>query len=145
MLTRYRHDIVNIAMSTISKKHRELDIPHHRLAKMEYFYSWKERLLYGNWNRHVCHKGKYAADRPSRSTRVDLRRKQRCCSQPYLKLSGIHLTKIILKTWLLINMSSIYRYAKLNWDANCFSLAESKDCMNSASYECRNMSARRGA
>ena len=27
MLTRYRHDIVNIAMSTISKKHRELDIP----------------------------------------------------------------------------------------------------------------------
>ena len=29
MLTQYRHDIVNIAMSTISKKHRELDIPRH--------------------------------------------------------------------------------------------------------------------
>ena len=26
-------------------------------------------------------------------------------------------------------------YVKLNWDANGFWLAESKDCMNSASYE----------
>ena len=39
----------------------------------------------------------------------------------------------------------MYLYVKLNWDANFFFPAESKDCMNSASYEYRNMSARRGA
>ena len=37
--------------------------------------------------------------------------------------------------------SSMYLYVKLNWDANRFLPAESKDCMNSASYEYRNMSA----
>ena len=42
-------------------------------------------------------------------------------------------------------MSSMYRYVKLNWDANCFFPVESKDRMNSASYEYRNMSARIGA
>ena len=31
--------------------------------------------------------------------------------------------------------SSMYLYVKLNWDANRFLPAESKDCMNSASYE----------
>ena len=41
--------------------------------------------------------------------------------------------------------SSMYLYVKLNWDANRFLPAESKDCMNPASYEYRNMSARRGA
>ena len=41
--------------------------------------------------------------------------------------------------------SSMYLYVKLNWDANRFWPAESKDCMNSASYEYRNMSASRGA
>ena len=41
--------------------------------------------------------------------------------------------------------SSMYLYVKLNWDASRFLPAESKDCMNSASYEYRNMSARRGA
>ena len=41
--------------------------------------------------------------------------------------------------------SSMYLYVKLNWDANRFLPIESKDCMNSASYEYRNMSARRGA
>ena len=40
---------------------------------------------------------------------------------------------------------SLYLYVKLNWDANRFLPAESKDCMNSASYEYRNMSARRRA
>ena len=40
--------------------------------------------------------------------------------------------------------SSMYLYVKLNWDANRFLPAESKDCMNNASYEYRNMSARRG-
>ena len=41
--------------------------------------------------------------------------------------------------------SSMYLYVKLNWDANRYLPAESNDCMNSASYEYRNMSARRGA
>ena len=36
--------------------------------------------------------------------------------------------------------SSMYLYVKLNWDANRFLPAESKECMNSASYEYRNMS-----
>ena len=31
--------------------------------------------------------------------------------------------------------SSMYLYVKLNWDANRFLPAESKDCMNSASYK----------
>ena len=63
-----------------------------------------------------------------------------------LKLSGIHLTEIILKSGLLIdNASSMYLYVKLNWDANFFFPVQSKYCMNSASYGYRNMSARRGA
>ena len=47
---------------------------------MEYCYSGRESLWYGCWNRHVCRKGKCAADRHSRSTEVDPSSKQRCCS-----------------------------------------------------------------
>ena len=47
---------------------------------MEYCYSGTETLWYGSWNRHVCRKGKCAADRHSRSTGVNPSRKQRCCS-----------------------------------------------------------------
>ena len=47
---------------------------------MEYCYSGTESLWYGSWNRHVCRKGKCAADRHSRSTGVNPSRKQRCCS-----------------------------------------------------------------
>ena len=43
------------------------------------------------------------------------------------------------------NTSSIYLYVKLNWDANRFLPAGSKDCMNSASCDYRNMTARGGA
>ena len=39
----------------------------------------------------------------------------------------------------------MYLYVKLNLDANRFLSVESKDCMNSALYEYRNMLARRGA
>ena len=56
------------------------EIKHHRLAKMEYCYSGTESLWYGSWNRHVCRRGKFAADRHSRSIGVDQSRKQRCCS-----------------------------------------------------------------
>ena len=38
---------------------------------MEYCYSGTESLWYGSWNRHVCRKGKCAADRYSRSTGVN--------------------------------------------------------------------------
>ena len=47
---------------------------------MEYCYSGTESLWYGSWNRHVCRKGKCAADLTSRSTGVNPSRKQRCCS-----------------------------------------------------------------
>ena len=47
---------------------------------MEYCYSGTESLWYGMWNRHVCRKGKCAADRHSRSIGVNPSRKQRCCS-----------------------------------------------------------------
>ena len=43
------------------------------------------------------------------------------------------------------NTYSMYLYVKLNWDANRCRPIESNDCMNSASYEYSNMSARRGA
>ena len=36
------------------------------------------------------------------------------------------------------NASSMYPYMKLNCDANRFLPTESKDCMNSSSYEYRN-------
>ena len=39
----------------------------------------------------------------------------------------------------------MYLYVKMNRDANCFLSDESKDCINSVSYEQRNMSARIGA
>ena len=39
----------------------------------------------------------------------------------------------------------MFLYVKLNWDVNHFLPVESKDCMNSASYEYRNISASRGA
>ena len=44
---------------------------------MKYCYSGTESLWYGSWNRHVCRKGKFAADR---STGVNPSRKQSCCS-----------------------------------------------------------------
>ena len=45
------------------------------------------------------------------------------------KLRRIHLTEIILKVWVINdNTSSMYLYVKLNWDANRFLPAESKDC-----------------
>ena len=47
---------------------------------MECCFAGTESLWYGSWNRHVCRKGKCAADRPFRSTGVNPSRKQRCCS-----------------------------------------------------------------
>ena len=119
------------------------------MAKVEYCYSGTESLWYGSWNRHVCRKGKCAADRHSRSTGVNPSRKQRCCSPSCLWSQAQRDTSDQdnsqnLGYWLTIR----HRYiciAKLNWDANFFFPVESKDCMNSASYEYRNMSARRGA
>ena len=44
---------------------------------MEYCYSGTENLWYGSWNRHVCRKGKCAADRHPRSTGINPSWKQR--------------------------------------------------------------------
>ena len=41
-----------------------------------------------SWNRHVCRKGKCTAVGPSRSTGVNLSRKQRCCFPSYLLSQG---------------------------------------------------------
>ena len=116
---------------------------------MEYCYSGTESLWYGSWNRHVCQKGKYAADRHSRSTGVNQSKKQRCCSPSCLWSQAQRDTfdpdiSQSLGYWLTIR----HRYICMwSWTEMLifFFPVESKDCMNSASYEYRNMSARRGA
>ena len=92
---------------------------------MEYCHSGKESLWCGSWNRHLCRKGKCAADRHSRSTGVNPSRKQRCYSPSCLWSQAQRDTS--------------------DPDATFFFPVESKYCMNSASYEYRNMLARRGA
>ena len=67
----------------------------------------------------------------------------------YLKLSGLHLTKIIFKNlnyWLTIFTSSMYRYVKLNWDANRTFLSSREQILYEFCFVwVQNMSARRGA
>ena len=116
---------------------------------MEYCYSGTESLWYGSWNRHVCRKGKYTADRHSRSTRVNPSRKQRCCSPSSLWSQPQRDTfdpdsSQNLGNWLTIRHRWICMWS---WtEMLLFYLpVESKDCINSASYGYRNMSARRGA
>ena len=99
------------------------------------------KVLYGSWNRHVCRKGKFAADRPFRSTGVNPSRKHRCCS---LSCIGSQVQRDTsdpdnsqnLGYWLIIRHQCICMWS---WTE-----VESKDCMKSASYEYRKMSARRG-
>ena len=116
---------------------------------MEYCYSGTESLWYGSWNRHVCRKGKCAADRHSRSTGVNPSRKQRCCSPSWLWSQAQRDTcdpdnSQSLGYWLTIRHRCICMWS---WTDMLFFFfpVESKDCMNSASYEYRNVSARRGA
>ena len=59
---------------------------------MEYCYSGTESLWYGSWNRHVCRKGKFAADRHSRSTGVNPSRKQRI----YCRIYFLHFYSTLL-------------------------------------------------
>ena len=117
------------------------------LAKIEYCYSGKENLWYGSWNPHVCRKGKCAADCPSRSTGVDPRRKQRSCSPPCLLFQdqrdtsdkdnsqnrdfSLAIRHRFIDMWSWMEMVAV----AFQWRA---------DCMNSTSYEYRNMSSRRG-
>ena len=115
---------------------------------MEYCYSGTESLWYGSWNRHVCRKGKCAADRHSRSTGVNPSRKQRCCSPSCLWSQAQRDTfdqdhSHSPGYWLTIRHRCICMWS---WTEMLFFFpVESKYCMNSASYEYRNMSARRGA
>ena len=107
-----------------------------------------ESLWYGSWNRHVCRKGKCAADRPSRSTGVNPSRKQICCSPSCLWSQAQQDTSEVdhsqnLDYWLAERHRCIYMWS---WtEIPTFFPAESKNCMNSASCEYRNMSVRRGA
>ena len=116
---------------------------------MEYCYSGTESLWYGSWNRHVCRKGKFAAARRSRSTGVNPSRKQRCCSLSCLWSQAQRDTfdpdnSQSLGYWLTIRHQCICIWS-LTEMLIFFFPVESKDCMNSASYEFRNISARRGA
>ena len=66
-------------------------------------------LWYGNWNLHVCHERKYEVDRASRSTEENPGKKQKWCSMSCLwfKFNGIHLTKVILKLWVVYGQKII--------------------------------------
>ena len=123
------------------------EIKRHRLAEMENYYSGTKSLWYGSWNRHVCRIGKCSADRYSRSTGVNPSRKQRCCSPSCLWSQAQRDTSYPdnfqkLGYWLTIRHRCMW-----SWTEMLIFLfqVESKDCINSASYEYRNMSARRGA
>ena len=104
---------------------------------MEYCYSGIGNVWYESWNRHVCRKGKCAADRPFRSTGVTQSRKQRFCS-PSCLLTQIILKRLTIRHWCIC----IWNWTEM---LSFFFPVESKDCMNSASFEYRNMSTRRGA
>ena len=106
------------------------------------FVIWKlksSRLLY---------KGKCEADLPYRLTWANPSKKQKYFS-PLCLWSQAQRDKVRDNSqslgYKIDNTSSIYLYAKLNWDATRFLPAESKDCMNCASYDYSNMSARSGA
>ena len=112
---------------------------------MEYCYSGTEIFWYGSWNRHVCRKGKCAANRHSRKTGVNPSRKQRCCSPSCLWSQAQWDTfdpdnSQSQGYWLTIRHRCICMWS---WTEMLFFLVSSKDCMNSASFEYRNMSARR--
>ena len=47
---------------------------------MEYYYSGTESLWCGNWNHLVCRRSKCEVDHPSKSTVVNLGKKQTWCS-----------------------------------------------------------------
>ena len=116
---------------------------------MEYCFSGTESLWYGSWNRHVCRKRKCAADRHSRSTGWNPSMKQRCCSPSCLWSQAQRDTydpfnSQSLGYWLTIRHRCICMWS---WTEILifFFPVESKDCMNSASYDYSNMSTRKGA
>ena len=58
------------------------------------------------------------------------------CHSFDLKVNRIHLGQVL--GWLFMDKtSSMYLYVKLNRDADCFIPVESKEGINSASYELR--------
>ena len=89
-----------------------------------------------------------AADRSSRSTGVNPSRKQRCCSPSCLWSQAQRDTSDQdnspnLGYWLTLRHRCICMWS---WtEMLTFFPVDSKDCMSSASYEYRNVSARRGA
>ena len=115
---------------------------------MECCCSGTESWWYGSWNRHVCRKGKCAADRPFRSTGVNPSRTQRCCSLSYFwsqvqrDTSDPDNSKN-LGYWLTIRLRCICMWS---WtEMLTFSFQLRAKTMKSASYEYTKMSARRGA
>ena len=113
---------------------------------MEYYYPGTESLWCGNWNHLVCRRRKCEVDHPSQSTVVNLGKKQKWCSLWFLnlKFSRIHLAQIIIEFWAVYGHYIIDVPVSEIEPRCCFFSVESKDCMKSASYEYRKMSARRG-
>ena len=108
---------------------------------MEYHYSGTKSLWCGNWNHLVCRKWKCEVDHPSQSTVVNLSKKRKWCSLYIVSListSGLDNFQIMGCLW------TIHHRCTCKWDWSFFPV-ERKDCMNSASYEYRKMSARRRA
>ena len=102
-----------------------------------YDISTQNNLISCSWNCEVDH--------PSLSTVVNLGEKQMLCSlrclwsQVQKDTSGRDYFRILGCLW------TVHHQCTCKWDAKCFFPVESKDCMKSASYESRKMSARRGA
>ena len=108
---------------------------------MEYYYSGTESLWCGNWNHLVCRRWKCEVDHPSQSTVVNLGKKQKLCSLWCLWSQVQQDTSCPDNFRILGCLWTIHHRCTCKRDAKCFFPVESKDCMKSASYEYRKMSA----
>ena len=108
---------------------------------MEYCYSGTESLWYGSWNRHVCRKGKCAADRHSRSTGVSPSRKQRCCSPSCLWSQAQRDTfdPVFLKVWV-IDWQYVIDVSVCEVEPRCQSKSEISCTNQNSTFICKSVS-----
>ena len=114
---------------------------------MEYYYSRMESLWCGYWNHLICRKWKCEVDYPFKSTviKLDIIISDALCGILDLEFKTIHLLQIIFKFWFVYGQYIIDAPVREIEHKRCSFPVESKDCINSALYECRKMSARWGA
>ena len=114
---------------------------------MESYYLGTENWWCENWNHRVCRRSRCEVDHPSQWTVVNLGRKQKWCSlwcpwsQVQQDTSGPDNFRILGCLWTIHHRCT----CKWDWTEMLNVSIESKDCMKSASYEYRKMSARSGA